>query len=48
VAGDEMLLLQAVEQVRLMTGLAPDVAVMRAALSVELERSRGTQAADGS
>ena len=48
VAGDEMLLLQAVEQVRLMTGLDPDVAAMRSALSVELEWSRGTQAAEGS
>ena len=48
VAGDEMLLLQAVEQVRLMTGLDPDVAVMRAALSVELEWSRGIQATEGS
>lgn len=44
VAGDEMLLLQAVEQVRLMTGLDPDVATMRGALSVELEWSRGIQA----
>jgi shikimate dehydrogenase len=44
VAGDEMLLLQAVEQVRLMTGRNPDVAVMRSALSVELEWSRGIQA----
>jgi shikimate dehydrogenase len=44
VAGDEMLLLQAAEQVRLMTGLDPDVATMRAALSVELEWSTGIQA----
>lgn len=44
VAGDEMLLLQAAEQVRLMTGLDPDVATMRSALSVELEWSRGIQA----
>ncbi len=48
VAGDEMLLLQAVEQVRLMTGLDPEVQTMRAALSVELEWSRGTQGAEGS
>jgi shikimate 5-dehydrogenase len=39
-----MLLHQAVGQVRLMTGLDPDVSTMRAALSVELEWSRGTQA----
>jgi shikimate dehydrogenase len=48
VGGDEMLLHQAVEQVRLMTGQGPDVAVMRAALSVELEWSRATQATEGS
>ncbi len=48
VAGDEMLLHQAVEQVRLMTGLDPDVAAMRTALSVELEWSRATQATGGS
>lgn len=42
--GDEMLLHQAVEQVRLMTGTAPDVAAMRAALQGELERRRGAQA----
>ena len=48
VAGDEMLLHQAVEQVRLMTGLDPDVEVMRTALSAELEWSRATQAPAGS
>jgi shikimate dehydrogenase len=48
VAGDEMLLHQAVEQVRLMTGLDPDAATMRDALSVELEWSRATQATGGS
>jgi shikimate dehydrogenase len=48
VAGDEMLLHQAAAQVRLMTGLDPDVDVMRAALSGELEWSRGTQGAGGS
>jgi shikimate dehydrogenase len=48
VAGDEMLLLQAVEQVRLMTGLDPDVATMRNALSVELEWSRVAQGPGGS
>jgi len=48
VAGDEMLLLQAVEQVRLMTGLAPEVGVMRSALSAELEWSRAIQATEGS
>jgi shikimate dehydrogenase len=48
VAGDEMLLHQAVEQVRLMTGLRPDVGTMRAALRAELEWSRGTQAPRGS
>ena len=48
VAGDEMLLLQAVEQVRLMTGLDPDVATMRNALSVELEWSRVAQGPEGS
>jgi shikimate dehydrogenase len=48
VAGDEMLLHQAVAQVRLMTGLDPDVAAMRTALSDELEWSRGTQGAGGS
>jgi shikimate dehydrogenase len=48
VAGDEMLLHQAVEQVRLMTGLDPDVVTMRTALSVELEWSRGTQGTGGS
>ncbi len=47
VAGDEMLLLQAAEQVRLMTGLEPQVASMRSALSVELEWSRGIQAPEG-
>jgi shikimate dehydrogenase len=36
VAGDVMLLHQAVGQVRLMTGCEPDVAVMRAALRAEL------------
>ncbi len=36
VAGDVMLLHQAVAQVRLMTGLGPDVEVMRAALRTEL------------
>ncbi len=48
VAGDEMLLLQAVEQVTLMTGMVPDVATMRSALRAELEWSRQTQAAEGS
>jgi shikimate dehydrogenase len=48
VAGDEMLLHQAVEQVRLMTGHMPDVSVMRAALRDALDRSRGAQAAQGS
>ena len=48
VAGDEMLLHQAIEQVRLMTGLDPDVETMRDALSVELEWSRATQATGGS
>ncbi len=48
VAGDEMLLLQAVEQVRLMTGLDPDVAGMRRALRAELEWSRATQGTWGS
>ena len=48
VAGDEMLLLQAVEQVRLMTGLDPEVETMRTALRAELEWSRATQAAEGS
>lgn len=38
VAGDEMLLHQAVGQVELMTGLRPDVAVMRAALRAEVVR----------
>lgn len=36
VAGDEMLLHQAAAQVRLMTGLAPEVAAMRAALHAEV------------
>ncbi|MGB7982232.1 MAG: shikimate dehydrogenase [Candidatus Nanopelagicales bacterium] len=40
VGGDEMLLHQAVEQVRLMTGRSPDVEVMRAALRAELARRR--------
>lgn len=40
VAGDEMLLHQAAAQVQLMTGLAPDVAAMRAAMRSELA-SRG-------
>lgn len=44
VAGDEMLLHQAAEQVRLMTGRVPDVAVMRAALQAELLRRRAAQA----
>ena len=48
VAGDEMLLHQAVEQVRLMTGLDPDVKTMRDALRAELEWSRATQATGGS
>jgi shikimate dehydrogenase len=48
VAGDEMLLHQAVEQVRLMPGLDPDVTTMRDALRVELEWSRATQATGGS
>lgn len=47
-SGDEMLLHQAVEQVRLMTGRAPDVSVMRAALRDALDRSRGAQGAQGS
>jgi shikimate dehydrogenase len=47
VSGDEMLLHQAAEQVRLMTGLDPDVATMRNALSVELEWSRGAQGTGG-
>ena len=47
VAGDEMLLHQAVAQVRLMTELDPDVAVMRNALRAELEWSRATQATEG-
>ena len=41
VAGDEMLLHQAVAQVELMTGRRPDVAVMRAALRAELGRRAG-------
>jgi len=45
VAGDEMLLHQAVEQVRLMTGTAPDAATMRRALRAELERRRAAQGA---
>lgn len=40
-AGDEMLLHQAVGQVELMTGLNPDVDVMRAALAGELEQRAG-------
>jgi shikimate dehydrogenase len=48
VAGDEMLLLQAVEQVRLMTGRDPDVGAMRGALRAELEWSRAIQASGGS
>jgi shikimate dehydrogenase len=48
VAGDAMLLHQAVAQVQLMTGLDPDVATMRTALSAELEWSRGTQGIGGS
>jgi shikimate dehydrogenase len=48
VAGDEMLLLQAVEQVRLMTGRDPDVVTMRGALRAELEWSRAIQASGGS
>ena len=48
VAGDEMLLYQAVEQVRLMTSRAPEVSVMRAALRDALDRSRGAQGAQGS
>jgi shikimate dehydrogenase len=44
VAGDEMLLLQAAQQVRLMTGREPDIGAMRGALGAELERSRGAQA----
>ncbi len=47
VAGDEMLLHQAVAQVRLMTELDPDVAVMRNALRAELEWSRAAQATEG-
>ena len=43
VAGDEMLLHQAVEQVRLMTGSVPDAAAMRSALQGELDRRRGAQ-----
>jgi len=43
VAGDEMLLHQAVEQVRLMTGATPDAATMRRALLTELERRKATQ-----
>jgi shikimate dehydrogenase len=38
VAGDEMLLHQAVGQVELMTGLRPDTTVMRTALGAELAR----------
>ncbi len=38
--GDEMLLHQAVEQVRLMTGQQPDVAAMRAGLQAEITRRR--------
>ena len=45
VAGDEMLLHQAVEQVRLMTGTAPDGATMGRALRAELERRRAAQGA---
>jgi shikimate dehydrogenase len=48
VAGDEMLLLQAVEQVRLMTGRDPEVGAMRSALRAELEWSRAIQASGGS
>jgi shikimate dehydrogenase len=47
VAGDEMLLHQAVAQVRLMTGRAPDVSVMRSALRGALDRSAGAHAAPG-
>lgn len=45
VAGDEMLLRQAVEQVRLMTGSVPDAATMGTALRGELERRRAAQGA---
>ena len=45
VAGDEMLLHQAVEQVRLMTGTTPDAATMGRALRAELERRRVAQGA---
>jgi shikimate dehydrogenase len=48
VAGDEMLLHQAVAQVQLMTGMDPDVVAMRTALSAELEWSRGAQGTGGS
>ncbi|MGB8020270.1 MAG: shikimate dehydrogenase [Candidatus Nanopelagicales bacterium] len=41
VAGDEMLLHQAVEQVRLMCGRRPDVEVMRSALRAELAARAG-------
>jgi shikimate 5-dehydrogenase len=43
-----MLLLQAVEQVRLMTGCDPEVGAMRSALRAELEWSRAIQASGGS
>jgi shikimate dehydrogenase len=45
VAGDEMLLHQAVEQVALMSGRRPQVETMRAALHAELDRRTGAQAA---
>ena len=45
VAGDGMLLRQAVEQVRLMTGSVPDAATMGTALRGELERRRAAQGA---
>jgi len=45
VAGDEMLLHQAVEQVALMSGRRPEAAPMRAALHAELDRRTRAQAA---